>query len=130
MELMQAFVQYGYRGQELWDLNWCWMFLQVNWLSDICDGTSKIILADAWEGGHPMESPFQWPWTVITHIDWQLWQQALTKYFGLDQWHHLSQQLGKWLHASTGWFYEHTVDWVWYHAGTEWIYFPYIPSHL
>jgi len=130
MELMWAFVQYGSWGQELQDLNWCCMFLWVIWLPNICDGTSKEILTDAWEGWNPMESPFQWPRTVVTRTDWCLWQQALPECFGLDQWWHLSQQLGRWFPAPTRWFYEPTVDWVWHRAGMEWIYFPYIPSCL
>jgi len=65
MELMQAFIQHGYRGQELCDLNWCHMFLQVIWVSDICDGTGKEILMEAWEGQQPMDLPFHWPMTVV-----------------------------------------------------------------
>jgi len=35
---MQSFAQQGYWGQDLCELNCCRMFLQVIWLSEICDG--------------------------------------------------------------------------------------------
>jgi len=125
---MQAFVQYGYRGQELCYLYWYCMLLQVIWVSNICNDTGKEILTDAWEGHQPMDSPFQWPLTVVAQTDWHLWQQALQKCFGLDQWHCLSQPLGKWFPSLNRWFYECTVDWVWNHAPMGWVFFLYIPS--
>jgi len=74
---MRAFAQYGYKGQELRDLNRCHMFLQAIWISDICDGMGWEILLNAWDGQYPLDSPFHWPPTIVTHPDWQLWQQAL-----------------------------------------------------
>jgi len=41
---------------------------------------------------------------VVTCTDWQLWQQALQKYFGLDWWRCLSKPLGKWFPLTDGWF--------------------------
>jgi len=52
IELMRIFAQYGYRGQDLGDLNRCRMFLHVIWLSDICDGTGTKVLEDYWSGMH------------------------------------------------------------------------------
>jgi len=95
---MQVFVQHRYRGQELSVLNQCHMFLQAIWVSDICDDTGKEVLKDAWDRGHPMESPFQWPPTVVACSKWQLWQSSLQPCLSLDQWWQLSQPLGKCFH--------------------------------
>jgi len=106
------------------------MFLHAIWLLDICDGTGKEILADCWEGRHPMRSSYNWLPTVVHSVEWLRWQQALQKCFGLDRWRHLSQPLGKWYPAKNGWFYEESTNHLWYHDTNGWQHFQYIPSRL
>jgi len=90
IELMRAFAQQGYCRQELSELNQCQMFLHVICLLDICDGTGTEILADCWDGHHPMQSQYCWPPTIVHSAEWLWWQQALQTCFGLDRWRHLS----------------------------------------
>jgi len=84
IELMRIFVNNGYRGQELCELNWCRMSLHAIWISDICDGTGSKILADCWAGKGSIESPYHWPPTFTQPAYWKKWQHALTNCFGLD----------------------------------------------
>jgi len=85
-ELMHAFTQHGYCGQELCELNRCHMFLHAIWISDICDGTGTKVLADCWSGNQLIKLPYRWPPTITHPAYWPKWQQALTNCFGLDRW--------------------------------------------
>jgi len=129
VELMRAFASYGYRGQELRELNCCRMSLHAIWLSDICDGTGTKVLVDCWKGSGPVESNYRWPPTFTQQSYWHTWQQALTKSFGLDRWQRPSRPLGKWLPSDNGWFYEDLTDRLWCHNSTGWRYHSYIPLH-
>jgi len=127
-ELIRTFIDHGYHGQELRELNWCRMSLHAIWISDICDGTGSEILADCWNGQGTIESPYRWPPTFTQLAYWSKWQQALTKCFGLDRWRQLSHPLGKWLPTTSGWFYERTSDRLWHCDMQGWQYHPYLPS--
>jgi len=128
VELMRLFVNYGYRGQELRELNWCRMSLHAIWLSDICDGSGSAILEDYWKGQGSITSPYRWPPTITQPAYWSKWQQALTKSLGLDRWRRLSRPLGQWLPTTSGWFYESASDRLWQHDIQGWQYYTYLPS--
>ncbi len=127
IEIMRVFTNYGYRGQDLSDLNRCRMSLHAIWLSDICDGTGMEVLADYWAGTQPTHSSYQWPPTHARSSDWKKWQQALHTCLGLDRWRRLSRPLGKWLPTSQGWFYEPSANRLWHIETGVWQYFVYIP---
>jgi len=114
IELMQVFVTYGYRGQDLSDLNRCHMFLHVIWLSDICDGSGTEVLTDYWTGSQSVQLSYRWPPTYVRPADWKKWQQALQKCLGLDRWRRLGRPLGKWLPATNGWYYETETHHLWH----------------
>jgi len=80
------------------------MFLKVIWVSNICNGSGREVLKEAWDGGPPMELHYQWPLTIIKPSNWWLWQRALQQSLGLDHWQELNHHLGKWFPLYNGWF--------------------------
>ncbi len=61
VELMRLFIRAGYRKTELNTLNQCRMYLQVVFLSDICEATGYKMEQYLWKQPHVTESVFRWP---------------------------------------------------------------------
>ena len=82
--LMDAFHRAGYSKKRLSKLNRCRLFLQVEILSDITDGTGNQISNCAYQGhrtSHELSS-HDWPEQISPNANhWALWRQALRKSF-------------------------------------------------
>ena len=79
MELMQLFVQNGWKQLEFKTLNHCRMFLQVFLLSDIVLGSGNSITPDYWDQPTPAISDLDWPRTQAPPKSaWSIWKLALT----------------------------------------------------
>jgi len=61
VELMQLFVQHGWKQPLLHAINQCRMYLQVFLLSDTVLGSGEQILPHFWEHRTPTESSLDWP---------------------------------------------------------------------
>ena len=82
--LMQAFHQAGYSKKKLLQLNRCRLYLQVETLSDITDGTGNQISIPSYQGQkyHHRTSLHDWPEQPSPDArHWKLWRQALRKSF-------------------------------------------------
>jgi len=95
---MQVFLRDGARGSELALLNRCRMYLQVVFISEICNGTGTQIAQHYWEGQKTTSiSPYNWPRTHIpTQAKWNVWRQRLTSGLSLGQSQTLALPLGQW----------------------------------
>jgi len=80
VELMRLFIHSGFRNTELKTLNKCRMFLQVTFLSNICEASGMKLEHHKWKKPNRHESPYKWP-TIPppTPMEWHIWQQALQK---------------------------------------------------
>jgi len=79
-EIMQIFLHDSMRGTELVELNHCRMYLQVIFVSDICNGEGTMVESRYWEGKKTSNiSPYKWPCMhVPTLAEWNGWRQQLT----------------------------------------------------
>jgi len=109
IELMRLFLRSGFHTTELKILNKCRMYLQVMFLSDLCEASGKKLDPHIWQRPHRRESAYKWP-TIPppTPAKWQTWQHALTQTTLVGRNQTLPIPLGKWYaHKTTqpGWFY-------------------------
>jgi hypothetical protein len=82
--IMEEFYRSGQRGQALFRLNCCRMYLQVTTVSDITTGDGYYITQYAWMGqfDHHQTSRYEWP-RQPRPTDWSLWRSALNKAIGV-----------------------------------------------
>ncbi len=75
-EIMQILLSTGFWSDELATLNCCRMFLQVIFLSDICNGMGMAVNTQFWVGEKPSSLyQYNWPQTPKpTQQEWTLWQ--------------------------------------------------------
>jgi len=79
IELMQLFVQNGWKQPELFTLNQCRMYLKIFLLSNIIIRSGVSIAAQFWDQLQPAESTLRWPQTNLPAPPaWNTWRQALT----------------------------------------------------
>jgi hypothetical protein len=105
--LMEAFCSLNWTQNKLELLNYCRLFLQVEFLSELCSAEGNPLLATAWQG-HPLpsHSTLLWP-NQACPSGWTLWRQALAELFLLDPAHKLRNRrilplrsrLGNWHHT-------------------------------
>jgi hypothetical protein len=100
--IMETFVQMQhYNSTELYRLNLCRIFLQAEFLSEICTPESDSILPEVWQGIRPHDScsAFLWPkQTRPFEKSWNLWREAIKlAYLGPSL--PLNVQLGPWIGA-------------------------------
>jgi len=64
LEIMQLFIQTGWKQPALQALNQYQMYLKVFLLSDIVIGSGESIATQFWDWRNLVNSPFEWPHTV------------------------------------------------------------------
>jgi len=71
---LMAFLQVGYQKTQLQSLNKCWMFLQLIYVSDICNGIGTEVEHRFWEGNRSiLPAQYKWPQTASpTPSEWQV----------------------------------------------------------
>jgi len=87
------------------------MYLQVVWISEICNGQGTQIAQQYWEGQKTTSiSQYNWPQTHIpTQAEWNVWRQRLTSGLSLGRSQALALPLGKWrahMRKKLGYFIE------------------------
>jgi len=107
--IMEVFLCTGYRSSELATLNQCRMYLQVVFLSDICNGHGMAIENQFWTGKAISDKHhYCWPWShKPTQGEWALWQLALMRSLHLGNTQQLPMVLGRWYSTTrklNGWF--------------------------
>jgi len=129
--LMQAFYHAGFRGWELRRLNLCRLYLQAATVSDLVTADGKTITQAAWEGKTDNDTArpaIEWPnQGRPSSSDWQRWQVALTKTFGLSRNRSLETQIGCWKDADSDWhwFYDPSSERLYHRKeGASLEYFP------
>jgi len=97
-EIMKMFLQDSVCGADLAAVNWCRMYLQVVFVSEICNGEGTKIDQNYWNGKQAhAQSNYQWPRTSPpTTQEWNLWQQRLTSGLSVGRGQHLPLLLGPW----------------------------------
>ena len=96
-EIIRIFLQQELVGHKLARMNWCWMFLNVVYLSDISTSDGMAIIPQHWEGKVRCDSTNTWPRTEQpTAQDWNMWRNSLTKALSLRHQDWLALQLGEW----------------------------------
>jgi len=114
--IMDAAMQYNFTAQQLKQINFCRMYLQVIMLSDIVDASGTRILSSAFHGTIDVtrSSKLHWPaWQCPN--SWTSWKQLLTH---LSTRGRLHQELGPWIaptHQEWQWFQDSSQDVV-YHC--------------
>ncbi len=102
--LMEAFCGLNWTPRKIELLNYCRLFLQVEFLSELCSAEGNNLLAPAWQGhALPSHSNLLWP-NQARPSGWTLWRQALAELFLLDPAHKLRNprdlplriRLGRW----------------------------------
>jgi len=130
---MEGFLRTGYRDSKLVTLNRCRMYLQVIFLSDICNGQGTTIENQFWSGTAISNSHnFRWPCTHKPNPSkWGLWQRALTRSFNLNNTWKLPIPLGKWDSITTqtnGWYTDEAGLQLFHQTEQEWTTFTPLPS--
>jgi len=124
IELMRPFIWAGYCKQELQVLNQCWMYMQVNFVLDICTATGDWVEAHLWKQPGIKPSQYNWPLNPRpTPGEWQQWQQALQQALSLGRNQQLPVALGWWYRNQPlqyGWFYQAMVKVLYSHMATGW----------
>ncbi len=131
--IMEGFLRTGYQDAELVTLNRCRMYLQVIFLSDICNGQGTTIETHFWSGTAISNShDFRWPRTHKPNPSkWGLWQRALTRSFNLNNTRKLPLPLGKWDSITTqtnGWYTDEAGLQLFHQTEQEWTTFTPLPS--
>jgi hypothetical protein len=102
--LMEAFGTLPLTAKKLELLNYCRLFLQVEYLSELCSPDGSSLLAPAWQGhALPSRSTLLWP-NQARPTGWTLWRQSIAELFLLDPAHKLRNprdlplrvRLGRW----------------------------------
>jgi len=131
IELMQLFVQTGWKQPDLHTLNHCRMFLRVFLLSDIVAGSGDFISPAFWDRPSLVELDLDWPRTQAPpQSTWLLWKSALASALHLGRNQRLALPLGQWYaqHQPRGWFYHPTTNSLWEATSTQWIQHGGIPQ--
>jgi hypothetical protein len=111
--LMPLFQEKVESIEDLSALNRCCLFLHAYHISDLTDGSGKVITNDAWTGicfqhKHRAES---WPQQANpTRNDWNIWKKYVKLCF-LHRGMRLRSPLGKW--------HDSKYCWVWFFSPTE-----------
>jgi hypothetical protein len=83
--LMEAFMQHGYKGKALGDLNKCRLYLQCTNLADITNGKGNKILAAAIQCHRSAlieQKQYEWPTQPAPNqLQTLLWRKVLHKCF-------------------------------------------------
>jgi hypothetical protein len=118
--IMTAFVEAGFKAQELKQLNKMRLYLRVATLADLVQANGKDITLDNWNGSKQSISrpDIDWPKQGIPQKEqWILWQRALRKSFGLSK-----ESRGKSIYDLGPWT-ENSAKWEWhYHKNTDRLY--------
>jgi len=108
------------------------MYLQVIFLSDICNGQGTAIEPQFWNGQTLSEvHDYLWPWMhKPAPGDWAFWQCALSKSLNLGPTQKLATPLGKWLPTTlfqNGWFTTKDGLQLYRQVNHEWFSFTPLP---
>ena len=106
--LMEAFIEAGYQGEELAQLNRCRMFLQVVTVADISsgDGTKLLRSTKHKRTDSPSARRYQWPGQgPPSQQAWTTWETAISKCLLQQNSKRtcLRQSLGRWLVDDDDW---------------------------
>jgi len=132
-EFMHIFADGGFCKAELMILNHCWMYLQVIFLSDICEGSGSKIAQQYWSGKTLANIySFNWPKMMKpTSREWNVWQQGLHLSLNLDPQQWLTLPLGKWIQDGShkaGWYTGTIGEQLFWHDAHTWQSFIPIPA--
>jgi len=124
-EIMQIFLRDGTRGTELAALNLCRMYLQVIFVSDICNRDGTMVELCYWEGKKTSNiSPYKWPCMhALTPAKWNGWRQRLTLGLSLGQGQKLPWHLGLWqahIRTTAGYFLDMQGNHLWSLKDKQW----------
>jgi len=129
-ELVQSFLQHGFRQPQLGSLHRCQMYLQVLQLSDITMATGDRLLTTNWRDYSPIPSEYKWPAaTKPSQSDWHMWDLALATAFQAGHNARLACPLGNYfLENNKGWYYDPLEQALWYRNDHQWSRHGKIPS--
>jgi len=114
MFLMEKFQEMGFSKRQLQKLNRCRLYIQVETLSDITDGTGDQISTLCYNGQKNSfkSSDHDWPTQTNPNSDhWRLWRKALRESFprrSEERLGRLEEPLGPWIDGNQDkwrWFY-------------------------
>ena len=111
--LMEAFHQAGFNKRELTRLNRCRLYLQVETLSDITDGTGDMILATIYNGNRTSFGIAVHDWPVQHKPDkhhWRSWRKAIRCSFP----RRTTQRLGTLTRPLGPWTDNNKDKWRWF----------------
>jgi len=99
VELMQILLKHGLQGHKLACMKHCCMFLNANYLSDICMGDGTAINPQYWDSKTKCVSDYIWPRMEKPPAqDWNQWRKNLTVALALGWKETLQKPLGHWAH--------------------------------
>jgi hypothetical protein len=120
--LMPLFVDLGYQGATLRQLNDCRKYLRVLTLADITTADGTKLLPSIWQGTPPPQTwhKYEWPRRPpsLSSAHWRLWREALSSSCLIPSAnnHLLANRLGRWL-------VDPSQHWNWlYHRPTKTLY--------
>ena len=106
--LMESFIDAGYSGEALAQLNRCRMYLQIVTAADIASGDGKSMLRRILNHERP-DSPssrrYLWPGQgPPSQQAWSTWDEAISRCYLTDsKRHRLIQPLGRWIKEAQSW---------------------------
>jgi len=133
-ELIWIFLQDGTRGQESSILNRCRMYLQVIFLSNVCNGNGNWVEQSYWEGKQINTNlEYHWPQTSSPMTaKWQVQHQRLMTGLSLDWGQTLPIPLRQWFrhtHDQTGFFINLMGDHLLSLQANKWYEHKKVPHH-
>jgi hypothetical protein len=124
--IIPTFVQQGFDGVELVQLNRCRVFLQVVTLSDICTGDGSRFTRSCWNGQRDSTRKiiYQWPYQApLPDTYWVTWKKALNTLCNSNG--ILHHPLGKWRsHKFSTFFYDQVSDRIYSSSNLGTYFFP------
>ncbi len=130
MAIMDVAIQYNFTTQQLKEINYCRVYLQVILLSDIVNAGGGRILPSAFEGIFDETRVSNLHWPIWQHpTSWTSWKCLLTH---LSTRGRLYQDLGSWIaptHRVWQWYYDASQDVVYHCTPQSSSWKRYSPTH-
>jgi hypothetical protein len=126
--LMQRFLRAGYAGKELKQINECWLYLQVFYVSEVLTGCGTKLDVQAVCGMERMEqNKYSWPnQGRPSDAAWTLWKEALIRSLGASPNDEMKveQPVDHWTVVPTWlwWFYDPRCDQLYEQDRLQWFF--------